>query len=119
MAKTQKQERVDAVMRSQSDVLEEYFAGIASGEYYDGSSWQLYLDLDDGSLMIHQEVSSQSWLQREDGSLVQLAEVSGYCDTPADERYTDGCDLCDYGYPEWLDMISERIAEAQGAGDAA
>jgi hypothetical protein len=112
MIETQEQERVDAVMHSQSDVLEEYFAGIASGEYYDGSSWQLYLDLDDDSLMIHQEVSSQSWLQRDDGSLARIDTVSGYCGTPAEELYSDGCDLCDYGYPEWLAMMRVRIAEA-------
>ncbi len=92
-------------------VLETFFAGIASCDYYDGHCYRLYLDLDDNSISEHMEASENSWLQRDDGSLVEIIRVSGYCDTPEDERYTDGCDLTDYGYAEWLDMIESRIAE--------
>ena len=93
-------------------ILLEFFTGIASCDYYDGMSYQLYLDTDDNTLSIQQEVSSNSWLQRDDGSLVQIHAVSGYADTPADERYTDGCDLSDYGYGEWIDMIEQQIVQA-------
>lgn len=90
--------------------LEEFFAGCASGKYYDGLSYQLYLDTDDWSLSIHQEVSSNSWLQRDDGSLIQVHQVSGYCDIPEDERYSEGCDINDYGYADWLGEIEAQIA---------
>lgn len=93
------------------DTLEEFFVGVASCEYYDGSSYQLYLDTDDWSLSIHHEASSNSWLQRDDGSMIQVHQVSGYCDIPEDERYTDGCDLDDYGYVNWLGEIEQQIAE--------
>lgn len=96
-------------------VLVEFFTGIASCNYYDGMSYQLYLDRDDNTLSIHQEVSNQSWLQRDDGSLVQVECVCGYCDIPVDERYTDGCDLNDYGYGEWIDMIEQKIDTALAA----
>lgn len=108
--------RTDSIIEANDSILREFFTGLASCEYYDGRSWQLYLDLDDDSLMIHLEASDQSWLQRDDGSLVQILRVSGYCDTPADERYSeDGCtSLEDFGYSEWLDKIETRIAEAVG-----
>ncbi|MDD2664396.1 MAG: hypothetical protein PHD19_11650 [Dechloromonas sp.] len=98
--------------------LQQYFAGLASCDYYDGLSHQLYLDLDDNSLLINTEASDNSWLQRDDGSLVLIYRVSGYCDTPADERYSAerGDDLNDYGYTDWLDgELARRLAEAQQA----
>ena len=91
-----------------------FFTGIASCDYYDGTSYQLYLDLDDNTLSINQEASDQSWLHRDNGSLVMLTKVSGYSDTPEDERYTDECDLNDYGYGEWIDMIEQKITEIIG-----
>lgn len=103
--------RLESILETNEEILTEFFAGIASCDYYDGMSYQLYLDLDDDMLSIHQEVSDQSWLQRDDGSLVQVLRVSGYCDIPEEERYTDDCDLSDFGQAEWLDQVSDRIAE--------
>lgn len=97
--------------KANQEALQEFFEGLASCDYYDGLSYQLYLDLDDNSLSIHQEVSSNSWLQRDDGSLIQVYQVSGYCDTPEDERYTVGCDINDYGYADWLNEIEAKIAQ--------
>lgn len=93
-------------------VLVEFFKGVASCDYYDGSCYQLYLDLDDHSLSISHQVSDQSWQQRADGSLIQIHSISGYADIPEDERYSDGCDLMDYGYAEFIDMIEAKITEA-------
>lgn len=97
------------------EILEEFFTGIASCEYYDGSCYRLQLDTDDDSLSIDREASTNTWLQRDDGSLVMIWQISGYSDTPEAERYTDGCDLCDYGYTEWLDQVAEKIEEANVA----
>lgn len=104
--------RADAIMDNNADILQAFFTGLASCDYYDGMSHQLYLDLDDDTLLDHLEASDQSWLQRDDGSMVRLLQVSGYADTPADERYTDDCDLNDYGYSEWLDEVRARIIDA-------
>lgn len=104
--------RADLIMERNADVLEEFFKGIAAGDYYDGMSHQLYLDTDDDSMLDHLEASDQSWLQRDDGSLIQLLHVNGYSDMPADERYTDDCDLNDYGYGDWLDHVRDLVADA-------
>lgn len=93
-------------------VIEQFFIGIASCNYYDGMCYRLYLDLDDNSIMESVEASENTWMQRDDGSLVEIARACGYCDTPADERYTDGCDLSDYGYAEWLDSLESTISDA-------
>lgn len=103
---------VDIIVAKNEGVLEEFFQGCASCDYYDGLSHQLYLDRDDDTLLINTEASDNSWLQRGDGSLIQVLRVSGYCDIPADERYTEGCDLYDYGYADWLDMVKDEIKTA-------
>lgn len=97
-----------------STVLQRFFEGVASCDYYDGRSYQLYLDLDDNSLIEHMEASDQSWLQRDDNSLIQVLTVNGYADTPEGERYNKerGDDIMDFGYAEWLDYVEERINEA-------
>lgn len=82
---------------------------MASGTYYDGTSYQLYLDLNDGEIFENHEVSSNSWLERTDGSLIQILTVSGYDDTPEDELYNDECDISDYGFAEWLDEVESKI----------
>ncbi len=97
------------IMENNKEKLAEFFAGIASCNYYDGLSHQLYLDLDDGTIIENTEASDNTWLQRNDGSLVHILNVSGYCDIPEDERYTDGCDLYDYGYRDWLDDVATKI----------
>jgi len=104
--------RADAIMANNADILQAFFTGLASCDYYDGMSHQLYLDLDDDTLLDHLEASDQSWLQRDDGSMVRLLQVSGYADTPEAERYTDDCDLNDYGYSDWLDEVRAHIIDA-------
>jgi len=94
------------------NVLGTFFAGMASGDYYDGLCYRLYLDTTDGSITEHVEASENSWLQRDDGSLVEIAKACGYTDTPDSDRYADGDDLADYGYGDWLDMIEAKVAEA-------
>ena len=106
--------QVEAIIEANSAILEQFFVGIASCDYYDGMSHKLYLDTDDNTLSINTEASDNSWLQRNDGSLIQIARVSGYCDTPEDERYTDECSLSDCGYSEWLDEIRSKIEDAIG-----
>lgn len=104
--------RAELIMERNAHVLEEFFKGIASGDYYDGMDHQLYLDADDDSMLDHLEASDQSWLQRDDGSLIRLLHVNGYSDTPEAERYTDECDLNDYGYGDWLDHVRDLVSDA-------
>ena len=104
--------KIDTIIDANSQILEQFFVGIASCDYCDGLSYQLYLDTYDKTFSINIEASDNSWLQRDDSSLIQIARFSGYCDTPEDERYTDECDLSDYGYSEWLDEIRLKIEQA-------
>lgn len=98
------------IVNDARDVLDEYFAGIASGDYYDGTSYQLYLDLDTFEIFEFHEASDNTWLQREDGSLVKIYSVCGYSDLPKNELYNNEYDsLWDFGYNEWLDELEKKI----------
>ena len=103
--------QAQAIVDSNMAVLQEWFEGQASCGHFDGTSYQLYLDLTDNTLLIHHEASDQSWLQRDDGSLIQIERHSGFADISEEERYTDGCDLNDYGWGEYQDEIVANIAE--------
>jgi hypothetical protein len=109
----------EAIMEDNDATLREYFAGMMSGEYCDGQSHQLYLDLDDDSIVIITHESSTSWSQRKDGSLVQLdeftASVYPYDHAPYDAE-TDS--LGDFGYGSgdwWSDRIEDAVRKALAA----
>jgi hypothetical protein len=104
--------RAESILEKNKDVLIEFFVGFASCEYYNGTSYQLYLDLHDDTMFIHQEASDQSWLQRDDGSIIQIDRVSGYCDIPEDEQYQDGDDINDFGYDAFIKNVASLIADA-------
>lgn len=93
-------------------VIEEFFTGIANGNYYNGMCWRLYLDMRDSSIIKSVRVGFDTKVYRNDGSLIEIARAHGYIDTPEDELFTDGCDLMDFKYGEWLSDLEERIAEA-------
>lgn len=91
-------------------VLEQFFIGITSGDYYDGTSYQLYVDLRDGELFENHEASDSTWLQRRDGSLILIESASGYGD--AADGWTDSADIDDFGFADWLDDVERKIADA-------
>lgn len=99
-----------SIIESNKGVLMEYFKGIASGDYYDGNDHQLYLDLDDNIISENTEASENSWLQRDDGSLVKIHSTQGYCDLPDDELYNEAeSSIYDFGYSEFLEEIETII----------
>lgn len=104
---------IDTIIDTNTGILTEFFAGIASCEYYDNMSHQLYLDLDDGKMFINLEAVNSSYLCRDDGSLIRVLCVSGICDTPEDERYDaeSGDSLEDYGFSDWLDQVRAALTE--------
>jgi hypothetical protein len=102
---------MNEILENNEKVLREFFVGIASNNYYDGLSHQLYLDLNNNKIFIICEVSDNTWLQRDDGSLLLVAKVNGYSDIPEEEWYTEGCDLYDYGYQEWLENIELTVED--------
>jgi hypothetical protein len=100
------------IMEINEKILTKWFIGGVDGSHWDGLSHQLYLDLDDNSIYQITEPSDNSWQQREDGSLVQIATHCGYDDTPEDELYTVGCSKYDYGYQDYLVEMEQLINEA-------
>ena len=76
---------------------------------------RIYFDLNDMSFFEHCEASQNTWIQRNDGSLVEIARDSGYgYDLSEDELYwleTDG--VSDFGYEDWMnDQIIPKVNEA-------
>lgn len=105
----QAQALAQQIIESNTETVIEWIMGAESGSHFDGTCYQLYLDVDDDSLSIHQEASSQSWLRRDDGSLQQVARHEGYDDRPEDECTAQWDDLDD---PQAaLDMLADQIAE--------
>lgn len=95
------------LVNNNHQVLLDFFKGMASGAYYDGTSYQLYLDLNDGEIFENHEVSGNSWLER--SGLVQILTIGGYDDTPVEDLYNDECDILDYGFSEWLSEVEDKI----------
>ena len=90
--------------------IEKFFAVMACGSHYNGVCWRLYLDLNDYTLTINREAINQSWLQRDDGSLVRLLQISGDNGSQADQL---GCDRKDFGLAKWIDRdLSPALALA-------
>jgi len=104
--------RTQNIIEKNMKTLSEFFKKTASCEYYDGLSYQLYLDTNDDTLKISQQISNNDYLQRDDGSLIQIHRISGYCDIPKNERYTDEYDLSDYGFDDWITIIEDEIETA-------
>jgi len=106
--------QVDDVIDNNLDVIRKFFIGISSCNYLDGRCYRLYLDLDDETVFEDFQTSSQSWIQRNDNTLVEIYRVESYADTPeeGEEWYTDGCDLNDYGFEEFVDKLRNRINDA-------
>lgn len=87
MTTTQNTEsRIETIMNS--DTMSEWINGVGTNAYGGGSSHQLYLDMDNDSLLISEQPTSQSWLQRNDGSLVRIASYSNP-DSAECEPYDD------------------------------
>ena len=72
------------IMETSIDTINEFFDGQATGAYYDGTCYRLYLDKSDNTLFIDHQPSDQTWMQRDDGSLAIIYTVQGYCDLPED-----------------------------------
>jgi hypothetical protein len=93
-------------------ILVEYFEGIVSNEYFDGASHQLYMDMDDMTFFISHEASDNSWLEREDGTLVRILTINAYANDEDEEPYNDKeCNLYDYGFAEFIENIKELVSK--------
>ena len=76
---------------------------------------RIYLDLHDMSFFEHCEASQNTWIQRDDGSLVEIARDSGYgYDLSEDELdWLEADGVSDFGYEDWMnDQIIPKVNEA-------
>lgn len=76
---------------------------------------RIYLDLHDMSFFENCEASCNTWIQRDDASLVEIARDSGYgYDLSEDElNWLEADGLSDFGYEDWMnDQIIPKINEA-------
>ena len=62
-----------------SEKMAEWVCNVGTNAYGGGCCYQLYLDLHDHTLVVNYEVSSNSWLQRDDGSLTKIAQYENLC----------------------------------------
>lgn len=91
-----------------ADFLADWYAN-----YLRGNGGQLYrriyLDLREMSLFESTEVSCNTWLQRDDGSLQAVARDEGWgADlTEAEKAHLDADGVSDFSYAEWLDNALE------------
>lgn len=83
---TEISKRVNTIM--DSDTMLEWLDSVGRNVYGGGSHFSLYLDLDDDSLMVDTQADSNSWRQRDDGSLVRIATYNNM-DSEECEPYDD------------------------------
>jgi hypothetical protein len=88
------------------NTLREYYNDLGMSVIGGTLNCQLYLDLDDGELMINHEASSNTWLQRDDGSLVCLHKQ----DSNSDWGNIDDVDSNDYR--EWMYYVLGEYEDA-------
>lgn len=93
------------------EVVVEFFHGDVSGHYWNGMCYRLYWDRDDNTFSISIESSSNTWLQRDDNSLVCLWTIEGYETRSEDELFTEDCSIYDFGYSEFLEQLEEKMEE--------
>lgn len=101
---------LDDVFEKNQEVLIEYYKNAligCKGQCYT----RLYLDLHDGHIFQNIQASSDTWLQRDDDSLVEIDADAGWgYDLNDDEiEHLLNDNLSDFGYAEWLNQVAENI----------
>lgn len=100
------QARVDAIMNS--DRMDEWIEGVGTNAYGGGTCYQLYLNLDNDSLLIHQEASSSSsdfgWFEC---TQTRLTKIAQYEDIDAEE-----CEPYDDWEAHYRNELESEILEA-------
>lgn len=76
------QARIGKIMGSAE--MSEWVNGVGTNNYGCGQTYTLYLDTDNDTLFIDCQATSNTWLCREDGSLLSIATYSN----PDDETCT-------------------------------
>nr|DAV34453.1 MAG TPA: hypothetical protein [Caudoviricetes sp.] len=106
----EKIDSLDDVFEKNQDVMCDFFVNSligCKGQCYT----HLYLDLHDGCIFQNVEASSNTWLERDDDSLVEIAADEGWgydLDDDEIEHLRNGY-LSDFGYNEWLNQVAENI----------
>lgn len=106
------------ILDNNSEELVKYYKFFLTGN--GGQTYcRLYLDLDDGSLFESCEASCNTWLQRDDDSLIILHGHNSYgADLNEEElEWLEEDGVSDFGFQEWIDNEIEPAIEAALNGD--
>ena len=95
------------------ETLSNFYKGLLIGN--GGQTYcRLYLDLQDNTLFEDCEASCNTWLHRDDGSLVEIVAHNSFgIDLSQEElEWLEIDGLSDFGYQEWLGEIEEKVEKA-------
>lgn len=101
-----------AVFREDNQkLLINFFKGLISSAYHDGTSYRLYLDLIDHKIFEDNVINPCPRARQSDPNLVLITEVKGYDKNLNQKRYNllSDDDIFDWGYQGWLEGIEHKI----------
>lgn len=101
------------IIETYGATCEDFFRGLLVGN--SGQTYcRLYLDLNDHSLFESCEPSCNTWLHRDDGSLVEIYAHNSYGMGLTDDEmeHLREAGVSDFGYAEWLDAVEDGIETA-------
>lgn len=99
--------RITGILQKNEAVLSEYFAGHLSGNFYDGQDHNLYVDLADDSLVIHEG----NLVLSDESPLVLVMHINGVCTRDKDidlvEAYHAQIDFMAWCQAELCEILSQ------------
>lgn len=88
-----------------------FFKGLISGAYYDGTTYSLYLDLKTHDVIENNVLMPSQRVIEGAPDLVLITKVQGYDKDIAKKRYNPNHELVpdEWGYYGWLEGIEHKI----------
>lgn len=102
------------IVNKYDNVIRNFFESLLIGCKGQSHS-RLYLDLHSSEIFKNVEASCNTWLQREDNSLSEIAHDNGFGWDLSDEEieYLKEYGVSDFGYQDWIDdYLIPNIEEA-------
>lgn len=103
------------IMFANDDVLETYFTMLAGGEFWDGGTYRLFLDLDTRAVIYRKTEPGDAPLNCGEDGLRLLYQVHEYKDAGAETLFdpdNDCMSLDNFGYQAWRKEMASAIEKA-------
>jgi hypothetical protein len=106
-----KQNLITEIIHNNDEILHEFFSGKASGEFYEGSCWKLYIDVEE--LDIYGWVTLDCNQRPHNPVLVEIYRVHGYSDLSESDLYDpdNGDDINDFGWNDFIEEIKYKLLQ--------